>query len=138
MDKRVCLWPEQHRAGCQCGLRPLVSKPAITGVGPETPTAVNAHGGRQSDVPYRADLLQPHALLRIAAIMKYGADKYGANNWHSIPSAEHLNHALVHLLAHLSGDAQDDHLGHAAWRVLSALDQVLSGREGELLKPKQQ
>ena len=102
---------------------------AIEGVGPEAPTVTNDRGGRQSDSPYRTDLLQAHAVLHLAKIMKYGADKYGENNWHAISEREHLNHALTHLLALLAGDAQDDHLGHAAWRVMAALDQRLSGRD---------
>lgn len=104
----------------------------VDGVGKDAPTKTNAHGGKQSDSPYRTDLLQPLAMLHLAKIMKYGAEKYGDNNWHAIPTAEHLNHAMTHLFAHLAGDTQDDHLGHAAWRVVSALEQVLSGRDGKL------
>ncbi len=109
-----------------------MTQPKIDGVGADAPTATNAHGGNQSHLPYRCDLLQPHALLHLAKIMEYGARKYGANNWHKITCNEHLNHALTHLFAHLAGDTQDDHLGHAAWRIMSALDQVLSGREKAL------
>jgi hypothetical protein len=109
-----------------------VAVPKIDGVGAETPTFVNATGGRQSSLPYRCDLLQPHALLHIAKIMQYGAARYGENNWHRITVAEHLNHAITHVLAHLAGDTQDDHIGHATWRMLSALDQLKSGREEKL------
>lgn len=105
---------------------------AVDGVGADAPTVVNEHGGRQSKTLYRCDLLQPLAVLRVAHIMEYGAAKYGDNNWHNITTNEHLNHALIHLFAHLAGDGQDDHLGHAAWRVLSALEQQLSGRDAAL------
>lgn len=108
---------------------PEVKAKGIEGVGADAPIAVNAAGGKQSATPYRADLLQPFALLHLAKINKYGSDRYGDFNWHKIPISDHLNHALVHLLAHLAGDTQDDHLGHAAWRVVSALDQKLSGRD---------
>lgn len=111
---------------------PSRSVAPVAGVGPDAPVTVNAHGGRQSALPYRCDLIQALAVLHVSAISARGAEKYGDNNWHKIPVAEHLNHALAHLLAHLAGDSQDDHLGHAAWRVLSALEQKLSGRDEAL------
>ncbi len=104
----------------------------IEGVGKDAPTTTNEHGGKQSDSPYRADLLPAHALLAIAAVMKGGADKYGADNWHKIPAEENVNHALVHLFARRAGDTSDDHLEHAATRLLFALDQVRSGRDAKL------
>ena len=103
----------------------VVPRPGIVrvgGVGPDAPTAVNDRGGRQSDTPYRADLLPPLATLAVAAVLKPGAEKYGVNNWHKIPVEDHLNHALVHVFAWLSGDRQDGHLEHAACRVLMALE----------------
>lgn len=102
------------------------------GVGKDAPTGANEHGGKQSLSPYRADLLPPHALLAVAAVLKHGADKYGANNWHLIPASENVNHALVHLLALQAGDVSDEHLEHAATRILFALDQVKSGRDAAL------
>ena len=102
----------------------IVGLPAIDGVGKDAPVVVNAIGGKQSDSPYRADLLPPSALLTIAKILKSGADKYGAENWRKIAVADHVNHALVHLLAWLAGDQQDNHLANAACRVLFALDIV--------------
>lgn len=105
---------------------------AIAGVGKDAPTTTNATGGKQSHSPYRADLLPPHALLAVAAVLKHGADKYGANNWHAITVAENLNHAMVHILAHQAGDVSDEHLDHAATRLLFALDQSRSGREAKL------
>lgn len=96
----------------------------VPGVGPDAPTVVNEAGGKQSHVPYRADLLPPAALLSIAAVLHEGASKYGPNNWRSIPRADHLNHALVHVLAYLSGDRQDDHLLHAGCRLLFAMETI--------------
>lgn len=104
----------------------------VEGVGRDAPTEVNEHGGKQSACPYRCDLLPGHALLAVAKVLKHGADKYGADNWHAITAAENLNHALTHLLAMRAGDESDDHLEHAACRILFALDQVLSGRDAAL------
>jgi tagatose-1,6-bisphosphate aldolase non-catalytic subunit AgaZ/GatZ len=62
------------------------------------------------------------AILDVAAVLKYGADKYGDNNWRKIPTQDHLNHALAHIFAYLQGDKGDHHLGHAACRTLMALE----------------
>lgn len=99
----------------------------IPGVGPNTETAVNEAGGRQSAIPYRCDLLPPKACLAVAHIMHGGAAKYGDTNWHAIPERDHINHAMTHLFAHATGDTQDDHLGHAATRLLMALEVRLKG-----------
>lgn len=96
---------------------------------PDTPPLVaNERGGVQSDIPYRMDLLQHHAILRLAEITKGGAASHGINNWHKISTEEHLNHALAHIFLYLAGDTSEDHLGHASWRCASALDQKITGR----------
>jgi hypothetical protein len=69
----------------------------------------------------RFDRLSTKALFRLAEVLGYGASKYAPNNWRAVPTAEHLNHALVHLFAFLGGDTQDDHLGHAFCRIHMAL-----------------
>lgn len=99
------------------------------GLGKDAPVTTNAAGGRQSHTPYRCDLFPPFAFLAVSEVLKHGADKYGANNWHAITVSEHLNHAIGHLFALLAGDGTDDHLEHAACRVVMALDQKRSGRD---------
>ena len=59
-------------------------------------------------------------LIRIAKVLQYGADRYEPNNWRLIPQESHINHALIHLVAHLMGDTQDDHLDHALCRLMMA------------------
>jgi hypothetical protein len=100
----------------------------VPGVGPDAPTCVNEKGGKQSSSPFRCDLLPPLASLHLGKILKYGADKYGDKNWQLISVEDNLNHALVHILSYLAGDKQDDHVGHAACRLMFALDQQLAGR----------
>lgn len=102
--------------------------PVVMGVGKDAPVVVNAHGGKQSHSPYRCDLLPPLATLAVAGVLRHGAAKYGANNWHAIEVPEHLNHAITHVFAYLAGDGSDDHLEHAACRLLMALEQKLTGR----------
>lgn len=102
----------------------------VEGVGTDAPTVVNDRGGKQSAVPFRCDLLPPLGALEVAKVLKVGADKYGDDaNWHKVTTREHLNHALSHLFAFLAGDGQDDHLGHAACRLLMALDNHTAGRD---------
>ncbi len=111
--------------------RDMSTKTAIKlpGVGTDAPTAVSANGGKQSHVPYRCDLLPASAALRVSAILEEGAKKYGDNNWRKLELSDHVNHAMTHVLAHLAGDRQDDHLGHAACRMLFALETALTKGE---------
>jgi hypothetical protein len=94
----------------------------VDGVGPDAPVVVNEKGAKQSGTPYRTDLLPALATLEVAKVLKYGADKYGDNNWRGIPVGDHLNHMMTHALAFLAGDQSDDHLGHMACRALMALE----------------
>lgn len=92
----------------------------LYGLSPNSPTVVNELGGKQSDLPYRADLLPASTILGIAKVLDEGARKYGENNWKNISVEEHVNHALVHLYAWLMGDTQDEHLLHVCCRALFA------------------
>ena len=70
------------------------------------------------------EYLEGHAIKRmiaIAKVLKYGADRYEPNNWRLIPQEDHINHALIHIIAHLMGDTQDDHIDHALCRLMMAL-----------------
>ena len=93
----------------------------IEGVGPDAPTTINQRGGRQSSVPFRCDLLPARALLAVSRVLKEGAEKYGEDNWKRIDVGDHINHALMHLLAHMGGDTTEEHFTHAACRILFAL-----------------
>ena len=101
---------------------PTQSKQVVAGVGPDAPMSVNEAGGRQSSVLYRADLLPAKGVLEVARILKLGAEKYGKDNWRNIERASHVNHAMIHLLAWVAGDTQDEHLEHAACRLLMAIE----------------
>lgn len=94
----------------------------VEGVGPDAPTITNPDGGRQAYVPYRVDALPPKAVLAISKVVAHGLEKYGLDNWRHIPQRDHLNHALTHVFAHLAADRTDDHLTHAACRLLFALE----------------
>lgn len=96
----------------------------------------NATGGKQSDSPYFFRGLPPLAILRIARILKEGAETYEADpfgdvtarNWHRITSNEHLEHVLMHAVAILTGDESADHAGHLTTRAMFFLHQRLTER----------
>lgn len=92
----------------------------VSGVGKDAPTVVNENGAKQSKVLYRFDLLDPQAMFKMTEVLKHGADKYGANNWHGISVEDHLNHMLIHTYAYLAGDTSDDHLSHIMCRSMFA------------------
>jgi len=63
--------------------------------------------------------------------MYKGAQRYEKDNWRGIDLDDHLNHALVHIYAHLAGDAQDDHLAHAFCRMMMAVAVEKEGNNEE-------
>lgn len=105
-----------------------LSSKGIHGLGPTDKVETNAAGGRQSESPYRAELLPPRALLRAAEVLAHGERKHPRKdtkappNWHLIPIEEHIGRAQAHLLAYMAGDTSDDHLTHALCRLLFACE----------------
>lgn len=91
----------------------------------DAPTKTNEKGGRQSHIPVRFDLIDAKALFAMAAVLHEGAEKYGEENWRLISVEEHLNHALMHAYAYLSGDSTDDHLSHFLCRATFAMGVAL-------------
>ena len=92
----------------------------VSGVGKDAPTVVNERGGKQSNVLYRFDLLDPQAMFKMTGVLKEGAEKYGEDNWRNISVREHLNHLIIHAYAYLAGDTSDDHLSHIMCRAMFA------------------
>lgn len=93
----------------------------IKDVGPNISIEINEHGGKQSKSPYRFDLIDAPAIFDLAERLAYGAERYEEENWRKIPEKDHLNHALVHIYAHIGGDNQDKHLEAAFCRLMMAL-----------------
>lgn len=90
----------------------------------ETEIVTNEHGGKQSKLRYRFDLIDPVAIFKLAEVLHQGEQKYGRDNWRKISPEEHINHAITHLYAYLAGDNQDDHIEHAFTRVMMAIGVV--------------
>ena len=90
----------------------------LKGLSPDADIVTNTEGGKQSKVEYGFHLCDYGALFALAEVLQYGASRYARDNWRKIPAEEHFNHMMIHALAYLSGDKQDDHLGHMFCRAM--------------------
>ena len=98
-----------------------LKKIKIEGVGQDVPTIVNEKGGKQSSMPYSFMSLDPVAMFAMTKALKEGRDKYGDDeNWRAIPVEEHLDHAIMHIMAYRAGDTSDEHLSHLMCRSMFA------------------
>jgi hypothetical protein len=66
------------------------------------------------------------ALCRIETVLAANEPKY-AGHWRQQAVAEHVAHAQQHLVAYAAGDRDEDHLAHAATRVLMAMQLAEEG-----------
>ena len=94
---------------------------SIKNLGKDVDIIENKNGGKQSKIDYAFNLLDPHAMFALSAVLEYGASRYSRDNWRLISVEEHLNHALTHIFAYMANDEQDDHLEHALCRLHMAV-----------------
>lgn len=71
----------------------------------------------------------PNALLVVAQVLTFGAEKYGRDNWRQVESAEtrYLDAALRHINAYQRGEVVDpesgeSHLAHAVCSLMFMLE----------------
>ena len=97
----------------------------------------------------RPDLIPAGALLEVGKVLEYGARKYAANSWKTVPNAEEryvaamMRHGLQHqqalqheLTTGCLADTTDDeshleHLAHAACNALFALQLLLDRKQAK-------
>lgn len=72
-------------------------------------------------VPFAFHLVPLKGLAKVAAVMRKG-ERNLRDGWREIPTEEHLNHAISHIVAYLAGKHEDHHLANAGCRILMALD----------------
>ena len=74
----------------------------------------------------------PRALLAIAAVLTYGAQKYEAHSWKKVSMDRYADAKFRHILEELAGFGEDDpesgllHMSHEACNVLFTLEDRLS------------
>ena len=80
----------------------------------------------------------PRALVAVAWVSTFGAEKYAAHSWLNIPNAsERYEDAFHrHILAQASGEVNDPesglpHAAHVAWNALALLELQLRRKEEE-------
>lgn len=97
------------------------AKSLFNGATPDAPMTVTPGGGKHSLIEAAWTQLDGPALNTIAEVLYQGSQKYGKDNWRAISEDDHINHVLMHLFAHVSGDRSDEHLAHAFTRMMMAV-----------------
>ena len=78
----------------------------------------------------RLTLVYRSFVEQVARVRAFGLTKYpDSENWRTTPSEQHLDAALRHLFAHLSGEPLDPesclpHLAHAAANLMFEIERM--------------
>lgn len=79
------------------------------------------------------ELLPPEALIEIAKVLAFGAEKYGRHNWRKGMAWSRLAGAILrHLFAWMQGEDKDpesglSHLAHAGCDILFLMSYEING-----------
>ena len=86
----------------------------------------------------KMNLLPPKAILEVAKVLTFGAEKYDAENWRKLDDLQnrYTAGALRHIFAHMDGEELDSetnlsHLAHAMCCLLFKLEIELEERSKE-------
>lgn len=121
----------------QSNSQPLPDRSATPVVALETGSVGTGGGAKYDAGKVRAGLVHTdfaRALLAVGAVATFGAAKYAAHSWRTVPAAaERYHDAFVrHQLAAASGELLDPesglpHASHVAWNALALLELELRG-----------
>jgi hypothetical protein len=70
----------------------------------------------------RFDLVPWNAVRQVAEVMTEGLKDHDEDGWRKVPRKTHVSRALRHLVLYITGDITEDHLRHAACRILMSLE----------------
>ena len=86
----------------------------------------------------KMNLLPPKAIVEVAKVLTFGAEKYGAENWKELEDLQnrYLAGALRHIFAHMDGEKLDpetglSHMAHALCCLLFKLEIELEDGESK-------
>ena len=70
-------------------------------------------GMKYDDGKLRPDYIPPYALTQLAEVLTFGAKKYEAHSWRTVPNAKERYFAALmrHMLAYHSGEQDDEETG---------------------------
>ena len=83
---------------------------------------------------YEPTLIYTSLIKEVAAVRKYGAEKYGSTeDWRTTPPIRHFNAIMRHLNAFLDGEYDDkesglSHLAHAATTLMMEIERLACAR----------
>lgn len=110
-----------------CAVEHLTANPAFKSLVSveDAPTTGSKH---DSGKPLMGTI-PPNALLAVARVLTFGAEKYGRDNWRQVENAEtrYLDAALRHINAYQRGELADpesgeSHLAHAVCSLMFMLE----------------
>ena len=92
----------------------------------------------------KMNLLPPKAIVEVAKVLTFGAQKYGAENWKELEDLQnrYLAGALRHIFAHMDGEQLDpetglSHMAHALCCLLFKLEIELENAKIEEERPRE-
>tara|TARA_X000001388_G_scaffold48075_1_gene34438 strand:- start:26 stop:457 length:432 start_codon:yes stop_codon:yes gene_type:complete len=92
----------------------------------------------------KMNLLPPKAIVEVAKVLTFGAQKYGAENWKELEDLQnrYLAGALRHIFAHMDGEQLDpetglSHMAHALCCLLFKLEIELENAKIEEEEPRE-
>ena len=92
----------------------------------------------------KMNLLPPKAILEVAKVLTFGAEKYDAENWRKLDDLQnrYTAGALRHIFAHMDGEELDSetnlsHLAHALCCLLFKLEIELEDAKTKEKEPRE-